>query len=308
VIVPDDCLGVLPFETLPLNGSGKIVQNDEIPVVSGVEFFSSRNAPSYYQSITALTLVRTLGAKDKPSDRLLVMADPVFQIQDARAEPMKTIMVAKGERDFAITLMNALAESSGGTFHLNRLAQTGELADSLEETFEGRSDIYKGLKASKQTFVADIGPELQNYGNIVFGTHGFFSNDNPHFMEPVLVLTLVPTGTDGFLRMSEILGLKLNCDTVALTACQTGLGKQVSGEGTMGMGRAFQYAGAKSVLMSLWSVSEKTSVILVDNFFRNMKEGKDKLESLRLAREEVRSQGFDHPFFWSGFVLLGEVN
>ena len=67
-------------------------------------------------------------------------------------------------------------------------------------------------------------------------------------MEPVLVLTLVPPGTDGFLRMTEVMGLNMNADIVALTACQTGLGKRTAGEGTMGMGRAFQYAGAKSVL------------------------------------------------------------
>lgn len=124
------------------------------------------------------------------------------------------------------------------------------------------------------------------------------------------MLTLVnqPQGKDGFLRLSEVMGLKLNADIVALTACQTGLGKHISGEGTMGMGRAFQYAGAKSVLMSLWSVSEKASVDLVGNFFKHLKEGKNKLEALRLARQEIRQAGYDHPFFWSPFILVGEVN
>ena len=108
--------------------------------------------------------------------------------------------------------------------------------------------------------------------------------------------------------MSEVMGLKMNADMVALTACQTGLGKNISGEGTMGMGRAFQYAGAKSVLMSLWSVEESSSVDLVEGFFRNIKEGKNKLEALKLARDEIRKQGYDHPFFWASFILVGEVN
>ena len=104
------------------------------------------------------------------------------------------------------------------------------------------------------------------------------------------------------------MGLKMNADIVALTACQTGLGKVISGEGTMGMGRAFQYAGARSVLMSLWSVAEKSSVQMVESFFRHVKEGKSKLEALRLARKEIREAGYDHPFFWAPFILVGEVN
>lgn len=76
----------------------------------------------------------------------------------------------------------------------------------------------------------------------------------------------------------------------------------------MGMGRAFQYAGARSVLMSLWSVSEVASVRLVKSFFQQMKEGKGKSEALALARTEIRSRGFDHPFFWAGLILVGEAN
>jgi CHAT domain-containing protein len=76
----------------------------------------------------------------------------------------------------------------------------------------------------------------------------------------------------------------------------------------MGMGRAFQYAGAKSVLMSLWSVSETASVNLVENFFKYLKEGKSKLEALRLARDAIRKAGYDHPFFWAPFILVGKAN
>ena len=74
------------------------------------------------------------------------------------------------------------------------------------------------------------------------------------------------------------------------------------------MGRAFQYTGAKSVLMSLWSVSEVASVNLVKSFFRGLKDGKSKSEALAEARREIRKKGFDHPFFWAGFILVGETN
>ena len=76
----------------------------------------------------------------------------------------------------------------------------------------------------------------------------------------------------------------------------------------MGMGRAFQYAGAKSVLMTLWSVAQNSSVQLTDSFFHHMKGGKSKLEALKPAREEIHKAGYDHPFFWASFILVGEVN
>ena len=75
----------------------------------------------------------------------------------------------------------------------------------------------------------------------------------------------------------------------------------------MGMGRAFQYAGAKAVLMSLWSVSERSSVKLVEGFFKHLKEGQSKLEAMKLARKEIREAGYEHPFFWAPFILVGEV-
>ena len=136
----------------------------------------------------------------------------------------------------------------------------------------------------------------------------FFDTNNPGFKEPILVFTLVPPGTDGFLSMSEVMGLKMSAEIVALIGCRTGLGGQISGEGNMSMGRAFQYAGAKSVLMSLWSVAEHSSVQLVESFFTHLKDGKTRLEALQLARKEIRDAGYDHPFFWAPFILVGEVN
>ena len=76
----------------------------------------------------------------------------------------------------------------------------------------------------------------------------------------------------------------------------------------MGMGRAFQYAGARSVLMSLWSVAEDSTILLTDKFFAYLKQGKDKLEALRLARADVRAAGYEHPFYWAPFILVGETD
>ena len=119
---------------------------------------------------------------------------------------------------------------------------------------------------------------------------------------------MVPHGTDGYLTMSEVAGMKMNADVAALTACQTGTGVKLAGEGIMSMGRAFQCAGAKSVVMSLWSVAEDSSVIMMEEFFKGLKTGKSKREAWTNARIEVRKAGFDHPFFWGAFILVGEAD
>lgn len=304
IIVPADCLGVLPFEALLLNGEGKIFDNDGIPNAVEAEFFADRNLISYSQSVTALTLARNFG-KQSAGRKLLVMCDPVFSEDDPRE-----VNAGKEERTeirdaFTSDVLMGAKMQNGVTWE--RMPLTGQLGESLKKADPNLTDVYKGLEATKVTFK---GKDLTQYAGIVFATHGYAGTDLGGLNEPVLVLTLVnlPEGQDGFLRQSEVMGLKMNSDIVVLTACQSGLGKRVSGEGTMGMGRAFQYAGAKSVLMSLWSVEQTASVKLVENFFQHLRKGKTRLDALRLARGEIRKAGYDHPFFWASFVLVGEAD
>jgi tetratricopeptide (TPR) repeat protein len=303
IVVPDDSLGVLPFEMLVLNNGGKVFSKEGIPEVTGADFFCDRNPISYYQSITALTLVRTLGREKKKLDKLLVMDDPIFDSSDERLRRMSRAMQKKASDSLPANLMSIKNELR---IEFPRLELTGALGKSLKRTNPRITDEYEGLEAAKARLFK---LPLKDYGAMVFATHGYFGKDLPGVMEPVLVLTLVdqPAGTDGFLRMSEVMSkLRLNADVVALTACQSGIGQRISGEGAMSMGRAFQYAGAQSVLMSLWSVAESSSVDLVRSFFRHLEEGKPKLEALQLARTEIRKQGYDHPFFWAPFILAGE--
>ncbi len=181
-----------------------------------------------------------------------------------------------------------------------------ELACSLKHTYTGEADLYVGKAAAKSTFVEKLAPNLQEYDKIVFATHGDLRTDRPGVTEPALILSTVPRGTDGFLRMTEVIGLKMNADLVALTACNTGSGDSLSGEGTMSMGRAFQYAGSRSVLMSLWPVEVEGSVRLVKSMFELMKAGQSKQAALMQARKCIRQAGYNHPFFWASFILVGE--
>jgi len=310
IVIPDDVLGVLPFEMLIIGGEGKIVTERDIPCLRGVNFFGDRNPISYYQSLTALTLARTLGQREPTSKGLLVVADPVFEMQDTRVQTSGRTKVARPESAEKRLYRDLMApvEEGGEGLDFPRLPLTGDLARQLAALFKGDSSVITGMDATKQSLLKKMAPDLERFGKLVFATHGYFGTDLPGIAEPVLILSLIPPGTDGYVRMSEVMGLKLNADVVALTACQTGLGRQVRGEGTMGMGRAFQYAGARSVLMSFWSVAETSSVDLVAVFFRHLKEGKTRLEALTLARKQIRDAGYDHPFFWSAFILVGETS
>jgi CHAT domain-containing protein len=203
--------------------------------------------------------------------------------------------------------MATIEEESGGCFKLNRLTATGTLAKDLENLYGNACDVYTGMDSSKSSFYKTVAPNLDRYGAIVFATHGFAGNNIPGIMEPALALTTVPPGVDGFLTMTEVVGLKMNANVTALTACQTGMGVKLAGEGIMSMGRAFQCAGSRSVVMSLWSVEEDSSVALMNEFFKRLKAGDPKLQAWTSAKAAVRKAGYEHPFFWGAFVLVGEI-
>ncbi len=307
-IIPDGFLALLPFEALVVQGEAHWQKGPRGPFPQGLTYAADIHPISYYQSVSAMTLVRSLMKRRGDNNRILVMADPVFAITDARAQQAPSnVRLASKENDAGFRLMAAVEEASGGSLNLNRLAGTGELAEGLQKLYGLNADVYLGLQSSKETLMSAIAPKMEAYKYVVFATHGFAGNGIPGIMEPVLALTMVPPGTDGLLTASEVAGLKMNADVAALTACQTGLGLKLAGEGVMSMGRAFQLAGAKSVIMSLWSVSETSSIKLMESFFKNLRQGKSKLEALTQARFELRSSGFEHPFFWSAFVLVGET-
>ncbi|MFC1836203.1 tetratricopeptide repeat protein [Thermodesulfobacteriota bacterium] len=243
IIVPDDALGVLPFEVLILGDDGIVNRGERGLYQVRANFFGDRNPISYYQSITALTLARTHARQESPQDRTLVVADPVYDEHDPRMTtsqgPKKTaaratvkdskspLVMAGFYKSMRESIFRMMGEPSS-----YRLAQTEQLAKYLKEIYP-ETTVYTGLNADKEIFVKEIAPHLHEYNNIVFGTHGHFGDGIKGIMEPMLILTLVPRERDGYLRMSEVMGLKTNANIVALTACQSGEGKMLSGEGTM---------------------------------------------------------------------------
>jgi CHAT domain-containing protein len=114
---------------------------------------------------------------------------------------------------------------------------------------------------------------------------------------------------DGLLRMKEIYNLDLNSDLVTLSACQTGLGQLIRGEGIEGINRAFFYAGASSVLMSLWAVNDQATYQLMERFYTHLRSSDSIMNALRKAKLEMINSGvLSHPYYWAGFIVSGKAN
>ena len=320
ILAPDEMLSVLPFESLvvrsPARTSAPAGRFGPVPV--GVKYVGDSWDIAYTHSGTALSVERRLKAKAEPPLDLLVLADPIFNLSDSRlrGSPEAKAWLNKDN----LRTMGAIGATMGlggarGTtrskniapdnFMFPRLEKTGLLAEALKnKIFRNRqTEILISSSASKSELLKR---SLADYRYIVIATHGILDNMIPGVHEPALVLSQTGTANDGLLTMSEVMKLKLNADIVALTACQTGLGKHLTGEGVMGLGRAFQYAGARNVLVSLWNVSEDSTTMLAERFFALIRQGKTPRQALRTAREYVRKAGYEHPFYWAPFILITE--
>ena len=188
------------------------------------------------------------------------------------------------------------------------------------------AELY-GEKAA--TYVGDAATEERAKGvasetrYLHFASHGLLDERFP--LNSGLALTIPPEmkeGQDnGILQAWEIFErLRIDADLVVLSACETGLGKEMGGEGLVGLTRAFEYAGARSVVASLWSVSDETTAALMKLFYGYLEAGKSKDAALRQAQLDLirgsiavqdpdgRATKFDasHPFYWAAFQLNGD--
>ncbi len=154
-------------------------------------------------------------------------------------------------------------------------------------------------EASK-TAVEELG---NGFSILHFATHGKFDTDAP--LSSGLYLAK-GNEADGVLTVSDLYTLRLDAELVTLSACETGLGKVASGDDVIGLTRGFLYAGARSIVASLWEVDDAATEQLMVSFYRNL-EGHDKREALRLAQIETRKT-YPHPMFWAAFQIVGRAD
>lgn len=298
VVIPDGPLGTIPFEVLTVRGPD-----------GAFESVGQRYIFSYSPSATVLTFQRKIPSAGKspvPKQRLLGVGDPVYNEADMRARKSSP----SNESPFALARATALRDHSRsrGLGVFSRLPGTEreikQVASALGVSPQS-PDIRLGTEANEYDLKT---LDISIYRYLHFATHGVLAEDLPYLRQPALVLSQVGDlkGEDGFLTMEEILNLKLNADLAVLSACQTGLGKEISGEGVVGLMRAFLYAGSRSVLVSLWRVEDESTAVLMGTFYQHVAQGLPFPEALRRAKQELRthrSGRFSHPFYWAPFVL-----
>ena len=242
---------------------------------------------------------------------LALLADPVFEKDDPRLS-MESARTAARNIPEALNLRSATRDSTipGISARLGRLRFARQEADQILASL---SSAERAASLSAFDFDASqdlaLSPELGQYRFLHFATHGLLDNERPDLSGIALsLLDRKGQDQDGFLRLVEIYNLKLAAELVTLSACETGLGKQVSGEGLVGLTHGFLHAGASRVLVSLWKVDDRASARLMGRIYQGIfRERLSPATALRKAQLSFRQDpALSDPFFWAAFVLHGE--
>jgi CHAT domain-containing protein len=252
-----------------------------------------------------------------------VLADPVFDKEDPRvgrtaknkqvmeSASVKETIRSVPESSFPEQLTRSLGDIGLGTRQagsaLPRLAFSRQEADTITAmTASGKGMEALDFKASRETALSR---DLGQYRIVHFATHGLLDNEHPELSG--LVLSLVDEkgkSRDGFLDLEDVYNLTLPADLVVLSACETGLGKQITGEGLVGLTRGFMFAGATRVVASLWKVDDVATAELMGRFYGGMlREGLQPAAALRQAQIEIQKQKrWSDPYYWAAFTIQGE--
>lgn len=300
IVIPDGVLNGIPLGLLSKSATNyfPLIMDHEIVLTPSISYFIQQRAGQYQNN----------------ADRIFALADPVY---GRRAVPEvhrdeTEVFYTRAVKDFDLFVP---------------LPETRTEVRNIAKRFpSSHVTLVFGNQASESTVKSN---RLDRYRYLHFATHGILGNQIPGIDEPALVLASEPesSGEDGFLTMNEVEQLNLSCELTVLSACDTGSGKYFTGEGVMGLSRGFLVAGSRSVLVSLWPVASQATVELMDLFYGNLRSGKSKAESLRLAKLAMM-RGYQsqnraergirvtsnsgvvtnivHPFFWAPFVLIGE--
>ena len=311
LVVADGALNYVPFEVL--------LKTADSGDFASLGYLVKTNEIVYAPSASVVAAIKQQRAKTS-NRALLIIADPVFNSNDARAKKAPATAGTDAEVR-GLGIQSALADVAGDTpapatntmegLPLVRLAGTrveAEQISKLAKASGGQADVWLDLDASEEKLDT---LDMSKYRIIHFATHGLLNAERPQFTG--VVLSLVGNKTrDGFVRTDEVFNLRLGSPLVMLSACETGLGKEKRGEGVMGLTRAFMYAGAPTVGVSLWSVADKSTADLMTDFYQRLlststtSTTSGALRGAQLAM--ISGKKYSAPFYWAPFVLVGDWN
>jgi len=276
LIVAEGSLNSVPFAALKLDDGEYLIDRSEIVMLPSAE--------------TLLSVRKYARNSAKPA-KVLVLADPIYQSTDTRFA-LRAPGANKTENKFPM---------------LGRLPATRKEGRSVADLFGANSMVITDLDASRANF---IGQELSRFAYIHVAAHGVLSDRRPELSGVVLsAFDKKGTPVDALLSLNDIYDLRLSAEMVVLSACESGLGRDVRGEGVIGMNRGFLFAGSRRVVSSLWKIDDVATGALMTELYGNML-GAGKVRpaaALRAAQLALKKQRrFGSPFYWAGLTLTGE--
>ncbi len=288
-IIADGVLQYTAFSALQLPNSDKLLADENEIIV--------------LPSASVLAQIRENSDSNKNYNKTIaVFADPVFDKNDPR------IVKQKGS---SVDLQNSLLKMTLRDF------KSGQDLPRLLASRQEAKNITGFLPKDKTRLQTDFAANLENveksdleqYRILHFATHGLLNTSNPEFSG--LVFSLYDKNgksQDGFLTLNNIYNLNLSSDMVVLSACQTALGKEVSGEGLIGISRGFLYAGSNRIVASLWKVDDAATAEFMKRFYRNHLQNKmpasKALQQTKIEMKKIKR--YQSPYYWSAFTLLGD--
>ena len=251
-----------------------------------------RFAVSYAPSASALAAIKAAGRElPRNGKGMIAFGDPLYRV----AAPPSP----QAQPDSVPPLTERASEHRQLPYTRKEIQEIVALFPNAERK------SYVGAEAREQKVKSE---DLSRYRYVHFAAHGIIDEEYPA-RSGIVFSAESDAREDGVLQMSEVMRLRVNADLVTLSACRTGLGKLLNGEGMIGLTRAFLYAGASSVVVSLWNVNDTATAELMRGFYHNLQKGLAKDEALRQAKRELISgqkRAWRHPYFWAPFVLIGE--
>ena len=297
VIVGSGPLAYVPFAALPVPRPEGATGPSE-PLVATHEVVTAPSA-----AVVAAVRRETAGRKPAPK-MLAIVADPVFDADDPRVRraPASTRATTPGA-----PVQMALRGPGATRDALARLPFSRREATAIAALLPASSRVTVTDFAASRAWA--LSAPLGDYRIVHFATHGVIDAAQPALSS--LALSLVDergAPIDGYLRMVDIYNRRLPVDLVVLSACRTALGQDVYGEGLVGLTRGFLYAGARSVVASLWQVDDVATAELMTRFYRHVITGKEApAAALRAAQLELsRDPRWAAPYYWAGFVIQGD--
>jgi CHAT domain-containing protein len=282
IVIPDGLLNQVPYESLVHNGR-YLIEDHQISYLPSASLIELLQQPAKSASDLA-------GQLD-----LLAFGDPEFQ-QRSRTSLNRKLPPTPSE-------INRQALDWDMT-SLPRLPRTRDEVEYIASLIpKERQRLYLGKDSTEKAFKHE---PLSKYKWIHLATHSLIDERNPGRSAVVLALD-GNNDEDGFLRVPEIADLDLNCDLVILSACETGRGQLFSGEGVIGLSRSFFIAGARSVVVSQWAVSDISTAQLMKDFYQQLVKQVPKAAALREAKLRMLRGGSEthHPYYWAPFVIIG---